>query len=150
MPELPDVELYLSALRARIAGQPLERVRLATPFLLRSVEPPLSAVEGHVVAGFRRIGKRIVWEIDALGAGGLFLVFHLMLAGRFKWRDRGIAIPKKVGLAAFDFPNGTLLLTEAATQKRASLHVVRGEAALAAFDPGGLEVMTSDRRAFAG
>ncbi len=145
MPELPDVELYLSAFRARLAGQPVERVRLATPFLLRSVDPPLSAVEGRVVAGFRRIGKRIVWVMQ----GDLFLVFHLMIAGRFKWRDRGVAIPKKVGLAAFDFASGTVLLTEAATQKRASLHVVRGEDALTSFDPGGLEVMTSDRHAFA-
>ena len=144
MPELPDVELYLSALRARIAGRVLDRARLATPFLLRSVEPPLSRVEGQTVTGFRRIGKRIVWEMP----DQLFLVFHLMIAGRFKWRDRGAAIPKKVGLAAFDFADGTLLLTEAATQKRASLHVVQGEDALASFDPGGLEVMTSDTEAF--
>ena len=158
MPELPDVELYLSALRARIAGHTLERVRLATPFLLRSVEPPLDRAEGRTVAGFRRIGKRIVWELPstALGTGPstatgaeLFLVFHLMIAGRFKWRDRGAAIPRKVGLAAFDFAHGTLLLTEVATQKRASLHVVQGEEALASFNPGGLDVMTSDAGAFA-
>ena len=152
MPELPDVELYLSALRARIAGQTLERVRLATPFLLRSVEPPLDRAEGRVVAGFRRIGKRIAWELEGpsteLGTGALFLVFHLMIAGRFKWRDRGAAIPRKIGLAAFDFAHGTLLLTEAATHKRASLHVVQGEAALASFNPGGLEVMTSDAVTF--
>jgi formamidopyrimidine-DNA glycosylase len=151
VPELPDVELYLSALRSRIAGNTLEHVRLATPFLLRSVEPPLGLVEGRAVAGFRRIGKRIVWEMapsTALGAGPLFLVFHLMIAGRFKWRDAGAAVPKKVGLAAFDFAHGTLLLTEVATQKRASLHVVRGEEALASFNPGGLEVMTSDASAF--
>ena len=145
MPELPDVELYLSALRVRIGGHTLERVRLATPFLLRSVEPPLERAEGRIVAGFRRIGKRIVWEME----GDLFLVFHLMIAGRFKWRDRGAPIPRKVGLAAFDFAHGTLLLTEVATQKRASLHVVQGEDALASFDPGGLEVMTSDAGAFA-
>ena len=145
MPELPDVELYLSALRTHLAGQTLERVRLATPFLLRSVEPPLDRAEGRVVTGFRRIGKRIVWE---LGTGELFLVFHLMIAGRFKWRDRNAAVPGKVGLAAFDFANGTLLLTEAATQKRASLHVVEGEEALASFNPGGLDVMTSDVAAF--
>lgn len=152
MPELPDVELYLSALRARVAGHVLERVRLGTPFLLRSVEPPLSEAEGRLVTGFRRIGKRIVWELAnpsaASGASDLFLVFHLMIAGRFKWRDRGASIARKVGLAAFDFAHGTLLLTEAATQKRASLHVVQGEAALASFDPGGLEVMTSDLPAF--
>ena len=145
MPELPDVELYLSALRVRIGGHTLERVRLATPFLLRSVDPPLERAEGLIVAGFRRIGKRIVWEME----GDLFLVFHLMIAGRFKWRDRGAPIPRKVGLAAFDFARGTLLLTEVATQKRASLHVVQGEDALASFDPGGLEVMTSDAGAFA-
>lgn len=145
MPELPDVELYLSALRARLGGQPLRRVRLATPFLLRSVEPPLTLAEGRVIAGFRRIGKRIVWELE----NELFLVFHLMIAGRFKWRDAGTGIPKKIGLAAFDFADGTLLLTEVATQKRASLHVVQGEEALASFDPGGLEVMTSDAAAFA-
>ena len=99
MPELPDVELYLSSLRTRIAGHALERVRLATPFLLRSVEPPLDLAEGRVVTGFRRLGKRIVWELEA----ELFLVFHLMIAGRFKWRERGVAVPRKMGLAAFDF-----------------------------------------------
>ena len=144
MPELPDVELYISALRTYIEGRTLERVRLATPFLLRSVQPPLESAEGRVVTGFRRIGKRIVWE-----TGGLFLVFHLMIAGRFKWRDRGAAIPRKVGLAAFDFAHGSLILTEAATQKRASLHVVQGEDALASFDPGGIDVMTSDTASFA-
>ena len=145
MPELPDVELYLSALRPRIVGQKLERVRLATPFLLRSVEPPLEQTFGRVVVGLRRIGKRIVWEMEAK----TFLVFHLMIAGRFKWRDRGVPIARKVGLAAFDFAEGTLLLTEASTQKRASLHVVQGEDTLASFDPGGLEVMTSDVATFA-
>ncbi len=145
MPELPDVELYLSALRARIAGRTLERIRLATPFLLRSVEPPLHRAEGRTVTGVRRIGKRIVWELE----GDLFLVFHLMIAGRFKWRDRGAPVARKVGLAAFDFPHGTLLLTEVATRKRASLHVVGGERALASFDPGGLDVMTSDTTTFA-
>jgi formamidopyrimidine-DNA glycosylase len=146
MPELPDVELYLTALRPRIVGQKLERVRLATPFLLRSVEPPLEQTFGRVVVGLRRIGKRIVWEMEAK----TFLVFHLMIAGRFKWRDRGATIARKVGLAACDFAQGTLLLTEASTQKRASLHVVQGEDALASFDPGGLEVMTSDAATFAG
>lgn len=145
MPELPDVELYLAALRKRIGGHTLERVRLAAPFLLRSVEPPLARAEGRVITGFRRVGKRIVWELE----GDLFLVFHLMIAGRFKWRGRGAAIPKKVGLAAFDFAEGTVLLTEVATQKRASLHVVQGVQALASFDPGGLEVSTSDVAAFA-
>ena len=144
MPELPDVELYLSALRARIVGHQLQRIRLATPFLLRSVEPALETTVGRTVAGVRRIGKRIVWELD----GEFFLVFHLMIAGRFKWRDRGALVPKRLGLAAFDFAAGTLLVTEAATRKRASLHVVLGEAPLAAFDPGGLDVMTSTLDAF--
>jgi formamidopyrimidine-DNA glycosylase len=142
---LPDVELYLSALRTQIGGRTLERVRLATPFLLRSVEPPLASAEKRTVTGFRRIGKRIVWELD----GDLFLIFHLMIAGRFKWRERGAAIPRKVGLAAFDFAHGTLLVTEAATQKRASLHVVHGEDSLASFDPGGIDVATSDAATFA-
>ena len=145
MPELPDVELYLFALRPRIVGNTIERVRLATPFLLRSVDPPLEAATGQTVTGLRRIGKRIVWEIE----GKLFLVFHLMIAGRFKWREAGIAVPRKVGLAAFDFLGGTLLLTEAATQKRASLHVVGSEDMLSSFDPGGLEPMTSSVDTFA-
>ena len=145
MPELPDVELYLFALRPRIVGNTIERVRLATPFLLRSVDPPLEAAKGRTVTGLRRIGKRIVWEIE----GKLFLVFHLMIAGRFKWREAGIAVPRKVGLAAFDFLGGTLLLTEAATQKRASLHVVGSEDTLSSFDPGGLEPMTSSVDTFA-
>ena len=145
MPELPDVELYLSALRSRIVGQPLDRVRLASPFVLRSVEPPLAALTGKPIVRLRRIGKRIVWEFD----GDLFAVFHLMIAGRFKWRDRGAPIPGKAGLAAFDFRSGTLLLTEVASRKRASLHIVQGESGLQALDPGGLEVMTSNRERFA-
>ena len=145
MPELPDVELYLSALRPRIVGRRLERVRLVTPFLLRSVHPPLDEAVGRIVAGVRRIGKRIVWALE----GDLFLVFHLMIAGRFKLRDRDAPIPRKVGLAGFDFAAFTLLLTEAATRKRASLHVVHGEEALQSFDPGGLEVLASDAEAFA-
>jgi formamidopyrimidine-DNA glycosylase len=139
VPELPDVELYLAALRPRIVGQLLERVRLSTPFLLRSVDPPLESAFGQRVMAVRRLGKRIVWEFD----GELFLVFHLMIAGRFKWRPRGAASPKRLGLAAFDFSQGTLLMTEAATRKRASLYVLRGAAALAGHDPGGLDVMTA-------
>lgn len=145
MPELPDVELYLSALRPRIVGRQLERARLSTPFLLRSVDPPLDAVVGRRVVALRRLGKRIIWEFDQ----ELFLVFHLMIAGRFRWRPPGTAVPRRHGLAAFDFADGTLLLTEAATQKRASLYVVSGEAALAGHDPGGLEIMTADADAFA-
>jgi formamidopyrimidine-DNA glycosylase len=150
VPELPDVELYLSALRPRILGQRLERVRLGTPFLLRSVEPSLDAVFGRTVIALRRVGKRIVWQFDEASSDDqLFLVFHLMIAGRFRWRDPGVAIPKKVGLAAFDFAGGTVLMTEAATQKRASLHVVRGESELARHDPGGLDVITAGEEAFA-
>jgi formamidopyrimidine-DNA glycosylase len=145
MPELPDVELYLAALRPRIVGQRLQRVRLGTPFLLRSVEPPLDALFGKTVLGLRRLGKRIVWDMG----DEFFFVFHLMIAGRFRWRDPGAAIPKKLGLAAFDFAGGTLLMTEAATQKRASLHAVRGERELARHDPGGLEPMTAGEEAFA-
>ncbi len=148
MPELPDVELYLHALSTRIVGEPLVRVRLGSPFLVRSVRPPLSAAEGRRVAGLRRLGKRIVWELD----GDLFLVFHLMIAGRFQWRvpkgEEPVKIPGKKGLAAFDFPTGTLLLTEMGSKKRASLHVVEGEDALAEHDPGGLEVLGTDPDSF--
>jgi formamidopyrimidine-DNA glycosylase len=144
VPELPDVELYLSAMRPRIVGRAIGRIRLATPFLLRSVEPALDSAAGREVLGLRRMGKRIVWELS----GELFLVFHLMIAGRFKWRDRGAVIPRRLGLAAFDFPDGTLLITEAATKKRASLFVVQGEAALAAHDPGGHDILTSSIESF--
>ncbi len=144
MPELPDITIYLEALAPRIVGQPLERARIVSPSLLRTVEPPLTAAVGRKVVGLRRIGKRIVWEME----GDLFLVFHLMIAGRFKWRPEGTKSPAKVGLASFDFPTGTLLLTEASTKKRASLYVVAGEAGLAAQDPGGLDVLASDVAAF--
>lgn len=137
MPELPDVTVYVESLAARIVGQPLLHVRLRSPFLLRSVDPPLREVEGRRVTGVSRMGKRIV---IALG-GDLFLVIHLMIAGRFRWKEPGAKLPGKLGLAAFDFPVGTLLLTEAGTRKRASLHAVRGSAALAEHDPGGLEVL---------
>ena len=144
MPELPDILVYLDALAPRIVGQPLERARIVSPSLLRTVDPPLGAVEGRNVVALRRIGKRIVWEMD----GQLFLVFHLMIAGRFKWRPEGTKSPAKVGLASFDFPTGTLLLTEASPKHRASLHVVRGEAGLAAHDPGGLNVLEAGLGAF--
>jgi formamidopyrimidine-DNA glycosylase len=144
MPELPDITIYLEALEPRIVAQPLERVRIASPSLLRTVDPPLAAVEGRKVVGLRRIGKRIVWEME----GDLFLIFHLMIAGRFKWRPEGTKAPAKVGLATFDFPTGTLLLTEASPKHRASLHVVEGEAGLEAHDPGGLDVLNSDVAAF--
>jgi len=135
MPELPDVVVYVEALQSRIAGQVLERIRLASPFLVRSVSPPIREAEGKEVRGLRRIGKRIVVEL----ADDLFLVLHLMIAGRLKWLDRGGRVPGKIGLAAFDFTSGTLALTEASTKKRASLHLVRGEAALQGFDRGGIE-----------
>ena len=144
MPELPDVTVYFERLRPRIEGQPLERIRLVSPFLLRSVEPPLSAAEGRKVLGLHRLGKRIVVALDP----ELFLVLHLMIAGRLHWRPKGAKPPGKVGLAAFDFPAGTLVLTEAGTKRRASLHLVRGEAALACHDPGGLEVLDADEATF--
>jgi formamidopyrimidine-DNA glycosylase len=140
MPELPDVVVYIERLEPRIVGQPLQRVRLTSPFLVRSVDPPLRAAEGKRVVRLRRLGKRIVLELE----GELFLVFHLMIAGRFHWRPRGAAVARRVGLAAFDFPTGTLLLTEAGTQKRASLYVVHGAPNLAAHDPGGLEVLDAE------
>ena len=144
MPELPDVLLYIETLRPRIAGQPLERVRLASPFVLRSVAPPISSIQGRVVRGLRRLGKQIVLEFD----DGLFLVIHLMVAGRFQWKKRGAPIPARLGLAAFDFPSGTLLLTEAGSKKRASLHLAQGESALAYFDRGALEVLYSSLEDF--
>jgi len=144
MPELPDIVVYLDALAPRILGLPLERARVTSPFLLRTAEPPLAAVEGKAVTGLRRLGKRIVWEME----DQLFLVFHLMIAGRFKWRARGAKSPGKIGLATFEFPGGTLLLTEASKKHRASLHVVRGNAGLGAHDPGGLDVLTAELPAF--
>jgi formamidopyrimidine-DNA glycosylase len=144
MPELPDLTVYLETIGAKTIGRAFERVRVASPFLVRTVDPPLKAVEGKKVLGLRRVGKRIVFVLE----DHLFLVVHLMIAGRFKWRERGAPVPKKLGLAAFDLPEGTLLLTEASTKKRASIHVVRGEAALAALDPGGLEPMTASRDEF--
>src|SRR5512143_903066 len=123
MPELPDVTVYIEALRSRIGGRPLERIRLTSPFLLRSVDPPLEAVRGKTVLGLRRLGKRIVMALQ----GDLFLVIHLMVAGRLRWKEPGAKVPGRLGLAAFDFEGGTLLLTEAGARKRASLHLVRGE-----------------------
>jgi len=140
MPELPDVVVYLEALEKRIVGQPLERIRLASPFLLRSVEPPPEAFAGQTVRGLRRLGKRLVWEFP----DQRFLVLHLMIAGRLHWKERGAKVPGKIGLAAFDFPAGTLTLTEAGTKKRASLYLVQGEEALAVHNPGGLEVLEAN------
>jgi formamidopyrimidine-DNA glycosylase len=135
MPELPDVDLYLHALEPRIVGHRLEGVRLASPFLLRSITPSLHDVVGRSVVGLRRMGKRIVWDLG----DEYSVVIHLMIAGRFRWKERGAAIPGKVGLAAFDFDNGTLILTEAGSKRQASLYFVRGESELATHDPGGLE-----------
>ena len=146
MPELPDVTLYREALEARIVGQPLEEVRIASPFVLRSYDPPITAVTGLAVRGVRRIGKRLVLAFD----GDLFLVFHLMIAGRLRWRATGEkpGIAAKNNLATFRFPQGTLFFSEAGTKKRASLTLVRGEAALAALDPGGVEPLTATLEEF--
>ena len=143
MPELPDILLYLHALRPRILGHRITRVRLASPFLLRSIDPPLSAVEGRTLVELRRLGKRIVMELE----NDVFLVFHLMIAGRFQWKPPESRIPGKVGLLALDFSHGTLLLTEAGTRRQASLHVVRRDALLD-HDPGGLEVADADLASF--
>jgi formamidopyrimidine-DNA glycosylase len=144
MPELPDLEVYLDALRQRILGQPLVAIRLGSPFLLRTVEPPLASFPGRRVESVRRLGKRIAIGFE----GSQFAVLHLMIAGRLHWKERGAKIPGKVGLAAFDFPTGTLTLTEAGAKKRASLHLVAGEAALAVLDPGGLEILEADLPSF--
>ncbi len=145
MPELPDVAVYVECLAARLQGHVLVGVRLANPFLLHSVEPPLRDAFGRRVVGLRRLGKRIVTALE----GDLFLVLHLMIAGRLRWKARGEKIPGKLGLAAFDFDNGTLLLTEAGTKKRASLYLVHGEEALRAHDPGGVEPLTCSLAEFA-
>lgn len=145
MPELPDILLYLHALRPRTVGRRVEGVRLASPFLLRSIDPPLAAVEGRTVTDLHRLGKRVVIELE----GEIFLVFHLMIAGRFRWMARGARIPGKVGLFALDFKDGTLILTEAGTKRQASLHVVQGRDALKQHDRGGLEVLDAGLDAFA-
>jgi formamidopyrimidine-DNA glycosylase len=145
MPELPDVELYLHALQSRIVSHRLDAIRFASPFLLRSITPSLDEITGREVVGLRRLGKRIVWELESQH----FVVIHLMIAGRFRWKERGTAIPAKVGLAAFDFDNGTLLMTEAGSKRQASLHFVHGEAGLAEHDPGGLEPLTASPDDFA-
>jgi formamidopyrimidine-DNA glycosylase len=145
LPELPDIELYLNALAPRVLHQPLERLRLGNPFIVRTIEPPIRAVEGHKVIGLRRVGKRIVFALEA----DLFVVVHLMIAGRLRWRDRGAAIPGKVGLAAFDFPTGTAILTEQGARRQAAVHIVAGVDGLTSLDPGGLEVLESSLPEFA-
>jgi formamidopyrimidine-DNA glycosylase len=144
MPELPDISAYLSALEERIVGQPLEQVRIASAFLLRTAQPPVTDAVGHRVSELRRIGKRIAVGLD----NHVWLVLHLMIAGRLHWRTRGAKLAGRNSLAAFDFPNGSLVLTEAGTKRRASLHVLQGEAALAAADPGGIDVFAADPAAF--
>jgi formamidopyrimidine-DNA glycosylase len=144
MPELPDITIYVERLRALVVGQPLVGVRVASPFVLRSVHPPVQNVVSQRVRSVERLGKRIVIALES----DLFLVIHLMIAGRLRWRDVGTAIPAKVGLAAFDFPNGSLLFTEAGAKKRASLHVVSGREQLRQHDRGGVEPLTCSRDEF--
>jgi len=144
MPELPDITAYMSALEPRIVAQPIEHTRLSSPFLLRTVQPPLVDVEGRMVRKLRRIGKRIAIGVE----GDLWLVLHLMIAGRLHWRLRGAKLGGRQGLAAFDFPNGSLVLTEAGTKHRASLYVLAGEEALQSMDPGGIDIFSSDLDSF--
>jgi formamidopyrimidine-DNA glycosylase len=144
MPELPDIAAYISALEPRIIGQPLEHVRIASAFLLRTARPPVASVEGRVVRELRRIGKRIVIGVH----GDLWLVLHLMIAGRLHWRPPGAKLAGRQNLAAFDFPHGSLVLTEAGTKRRASLHLFEGEEALRSIDPGGIDVLSSDLNSF--
>ena len=145
MPELPDVAVYVEALERRILGQPLERIRLVKPFLLRTAVPPIATAEGRRVTGLRRLGKRIVLALE----GELFLVLHLMVAGRLRWLARIAKPPARITQAVLEFPNGQLVFTEAGTKRRASLHLVQGEAALAAMDSGGIDVLRADLGAFA-
>ena len=145
VPELPDVVVYLEALAPRVLRQPLEQFRLGNPFLVRTIEPAPAAFEGRQVTSLRRMGKRLVFGFEE----DLFLVLHLMIAGRLRWREKGKAIPGKVGLAAFDFPTGTLLLTEQGSKRQASIHLLRGSNGLKEFDRGGLEVLETDLAAFA-
>jgi len=144
MPELPDIAAYMTALEPRIVGQRIEHVRLASPFLLRTVQPPVTDVEGHVVRELRRIGKRIAIRVE----GDLWLVLHLMIAGRLHWRPAQAKLSGRKSLAAFDVPNGSLVLTEAGTKHRASLSVFAGEEALCSVDPGGIDVFASDLNSF--
>ena len=145
MPELPDILLYLHALRPRVVGRQVQRIRLVSPFLLRSVEPPLSAIDGRTIVNLHRLGKRVVFEAE----GELFLVFHLMIAGRFRWKTAGAPVPGKVGLLAMDFEHGTLVMTEAGTKRQASLYVAQGRDALKGHNPGGLEVLDASLPDFA-
>ena len=144
MPELPDVTIYIEALAERVLHQPIQKIRIGSPFVLRSFDPPISAAESKKVLAVRRLGKRIVFELE----DELFLIIHLMIAGRFHWKPKGAKIARKYGQAAFDFSNGTLLLTEAGTKKRAAIHLVLGETALQDHNPGGLEVLDASLAEF--
>jgi formamidopyrimidine-DNA glycosylase len=144
MPELPDIVAYISGLESRIVGQPLERIRLASPFLLRTAQPPITRVEGRTVRQLRRIGKRIVIGVE----NDLWLALHLMIAGRLHWRMPEAKLAGRQSLAAFDFPNGSLVLTEAGTKRRASLHILSGEDSLRSVDPGGIDIFSSDLNSF--
>ena len=144
MPELPDITAYITALEQRIVGQPVQHIRLASPFLLRTAQPPLSDAEGRIVRELRRIGKRIAFGLE----GDLWLVLHLMIAGRLHWKPAGAKLAGRQSLAAFDFPNGSMVLTEAGTKHRASLYVVSGKDGLKALDPGGIEVLSSTPESF--
>jgi formamidopyrimidine-DNA glycosylase len=144
MPEFPDVTVYIDALNERVLNQAIQKIRIGSPFVLRSFDPPISAAEGKKILALRRLGKRIVFELE----DELYLIVHLMIAGRFHWKPKGAKIARKYGQAALDFPNGTLLLTEAGTKKRASIHLVRGEAAIKDHDPGGLEVFDASFEQF--
>ena len=144
MPEFPDVTVYIEALNERVLNYPIRKIRIGSPFVLRSFEPPIRAAEDRQVLALRRLGKRIVFELE----DDLFLIVHLMIAGRLRWLPKGAKLARKYGQAAFDFPNGTLLLTEAGTKKRASLHLVHGEANLRQHDPGGLEVLEASLESF--
>ena len=144
MPELPDITVYIERLGAYVQGREIQKARLASPFLVRTALPPLSILEGQTVRGFRRLGKRIVFEFD----DELFAVLHLMVAGRLRWKPRGAKVPAKVGLLALDFEHGTLMLTEASSKKRASLYLVKGEDGLADHNRGGIEPLSADLRTF--
>jgi formamidopyrimidine-DNA glycosylase len=144
MPELPDVTVYIDALNERVLNQPIQKIRIGSPFVLRSFEPPIRAAEGRRVLALRRLGKRIVFELE----DELFLIVHLMIAGRLHWKAKGAKLARKYGQAGFDFPSGTLLLTEAGSKKRASLHLVHGESELRQHDPGGLEVLEASLESF--
>jgi formamidopyrimidine-DNA glycosylase len=144
MPELPDIDAYIESLKQRIIGRPLNGVRIKSPFVLRTSLPPLSEIEGKKVTNIHRVGKQIVFHLDE----DFFVVLHLMIAGRLQWKPPGSAIPGRIGIAAFDFPEGTLLLTEASTKRRASIHLVRGKTSLNRFSRGGIEILEIDLNSF--